>query len=101
MALRQLQKLVTGSIMPWEQKADVKCLMKFGPKKPQKGFVRRPNNTFASETLQCIKKGFEHGCDFKLEHNFRDMLEIPLTCHVQMTPDELTEQPFERFRRRR
>ena len=101
MALRQLQKLVTGSIMPWEQKADVKCLMKFGPKKPQKGFVRRPILTFASETLQCIINGFVLGSDFKLEHNFRDMLEIPLTCHVQMTPEELTEQPFERFKRRR
>ena len=75
MALRQLQKLVTGSIVPWEQKADVKCLMKFGSKKPQKGFVRRPILTFASETLHCIKNGFELGSEFKLEHNFRDTLE--------------------------
>ena len=101
MALRQLQKLAIGSIAPWEHKADVKCLMKFGSKKPQKGFVRRPTLTYAAETTHCIKNGFELGCDFKLEHNFRDALENPLTCHVQMTRDEIAEHPFERFRRRR
>ena len=57
LALRQLQKITTGHILPWEQKAEVKCLMKFGPKKPQKGFVRRPLMTFTHETLKCITKG--------------------------------------------
>ena len=98
LALRQLQKITTGPILPWEQKAEVKCLMKFGPKKPQMGFVRRPILTFSRETLHCITKGFENGSEFKLDCRSSDLVDHAHTCHVPMTQDEVAEEPMSRFK---
>ena len=68
LALRQLQKITNGKLLPWDLKAEVKCLTKLRSKKPQKGFVRRPVMTFAKETLNCIQKGYNKGGEFKLDH---------------------------------
>ena len=98
LALRQLQNITNGKLLPWDLKAEVKCLTKLGSKKPQKGFVRRPVMTFAKETLNCIQKGYNKGGEFKLDHKSGEVTDHIHTCQIQMTPEEAAEEPFHRFK---
>ena len=98
LALRQLQKSAVGKILPWDLKAEVKCLIKLGSKRTLRGFVRRPVLTYPNETLQCIQLGYANGGEFKLHHQSEVITDRVHTCYVPMTPEEAAEEPFHRFK---